>query len=63
MHERLWRLRKTHTLQRCCVNRVKACGNVTVVEGDVLKAELPVFDKVVAIPPYYLVVASDNVAS
>jgi len=28
--------------------------NVTVVEGDVLKAELPPFNKVVAIPPYYL---------
>ena len=34
--------------------RLKDCGNVTVVEGDVLKAELPPFDKVVAIPPYYL---------
>jgi 16S rRNA (adenine1518-N6/adenine1519-N6)-dimethyltransferase len=33
---------------------VKGCANVTVVEGDVLKVELPVFDKVVAIPPYCL---------
>ncbi len=30
------------------------CTNVTVIEGDVLKAELPEFDKVVSIPPYYL---------
>lgn len=29
-------------------------GNVLVVEGDVLKAELPSFNKVIAIPPYYL---------
>jgi 16S rRNA (adenine1518-N6/adenine1519-N6)-dimethyltransferase len=28
--------------------------NVTVVEGDVLKAALPEFNKVIAIPPYYL---------
>ena len=28
--------------------------NVTVVQGDVLKAELLAFNKVVAIPPYYL---------
>ncbi len=33
---------------------VRACANVTVMEGDVLKVELPPFDKVVAIPPYYL---------
>ena len=33
---------------------VKDCANVTVVEGDVLKVRLPAFDKVVAIPPYYL---------
>ncbi len=35
-------------------SRVKDCRNVTVVEGDVLKVELPAFDKVVAVPPYYL---------
>ena len=29
-------------------------GNVTVVEGDVLKTALPPFNKVIAIPPYYL---------
>jgi 16S rRNA (adenine1518-N6/adenine1519-N6)-dimethyltransferase len=34
--------------------RINDCANVTVVEGDVLKAELPRFDKVVAVPPYYL---------
>ena len=34
--------------------QVKNCTNVTVVEGDVLKAELPEFNKAVAIPPYYL---------
>ena len=28
--------------------------NVSVIEGDVLKAELPEFNKLIAIPPYYL---------
>ena len=34
--------------------QVKGIGNVTVIEGDVLKAMLPEFSKVIAIPPYYL---------
>jgi len=34
--------------------QVKGIGNVTVVEGDALKAVLPEFNKVIAIPPYYL---------
>ena len=34
--------------------QVKGLGNVTVVEGDVLKASLPDFSKVIAAPPYYL---------
>ena len=34
--------------------QVKGIGNVIVVEGDVLKADLPEFNKVIAIPPYYL---------
>jgi 16S rRNA (adenine1518-N6/adenine1519-N6)-dimethyltransferase len=34
--------------------QVKNLNNVTVVECDVLKATLPKFNKVVAIPPYYL---------
>jgi 16S rRNA (adenine1518-N6/adenine1519-N6)-dimethyltransferase len=35
-------------------DQVKDCGNVQVVEGDVLKVKLPSFCKVVAIPPYSL---------
>jgi 16S rRNA (adenine1518-N6/adenine1519-N6)-dimethyltransferase len=35
-------------------DRVKTLSNVTVVEGDVLKATLPPFNKVIALPPYYL---------
>jgi 16S rRNA (adenine1518-N6/adenine1519-N6)-dimethyltransferase len=35
-------------------DQVKAKSNVTVIEGDVLKAKLPPFNKVVAAPPYYL---------
>ena len=34
--------------------QVRGVCNVTVVEGDVLKAALPEFNKVVSIPPYYL---------
>ncbi len=34
--------------------QLSGAGNVTVIEGDVLKAALPEFNKVVAIPPYYL---------
>ena len=38
----------------CFVNKSKSLDNVTVVEGDVLKVALPEFNKVIAIPPYYL---------
>jgi 16S rRNA (adenine1518-N6/adenine1519-N6)-dimethyltransferase len=34
--------------------QVRGLGNVIVVEGDVLKAQLPEFNKIVAAPPYYL---------
>jgi 16S rRNA (adenine1518-N6/adenine1519-N6)-dimethyltransferase len=34
--------------------QIKGIGNVTVIEGDVLKVVLPDFNKVIAIPPYYL---------
>ena len=34
--------------------QVKSLGNVSVIEGDVLKVELPEFNKAIAIPPYYL---------
>ena len=34
--------------------QVQGIGNVTVIQGDVLKVVLPEFNKVIAIPPYYL---------
>ncbi|MCW3995656.1 MAG: 16S rRNA (adenine(1518)-N(6)/adenine(1519)-N(6))-dimethyltransferase RsmA [Candidatus Bathyarchaeota archaeon] len=34
--------------------QVGGLGNVSVIVGDVLKAPLPPFNKVIAIPPYYL---------
>jgi len=34
--------------------QLKGVDNVAVIEGDVLKAALPEFTKVVAVPPYYL---------
>lgn len=33
---------------------IKGLSNVVVVEGDVLKAQIPPFSKVVSAPPYYL---------
>ena len=34
--------------------QIKESTNVSVIEGDVLKIELPNFNKAVSIPPYYL---------
>ena len=34
--------------------QVRGAANVTVIEGDVLEAALPEFNKVASIPPYYL---------
>jgi 16S rRNA (adenine1518-N6/adenine1519-N6)-dimethyltransferase len=34
--------------------QVKTFPNITVVQGDLLKSTLPQFNKVIAIPPYYL---------
>lgn len=34
--------------------QLKALTNVTIIEGDVLKAAVPDFNKAVSIPPYYL---------
>jgi 16S rRNA (adenine1518-N6/adenine1519-N6)-dimethyltransferase len=34
--------------------QVRAINNVVAIEGDVLKAELPRFNKAISIPPYYL---------
>ena len=34
--------------------KTNGLSNVRVVEGDVLKVQLPPFNKVIAIPPYYL---------
>jgi 16S rRNA (adenine1518-N6/adenine1519-N6)-dimethyltransferase len=34
--------------------QLKILSNVTVIEGNVLKVKLPPFNKVIAIPPYYL---------
>ncbi len=34
--------------------RVKDFNNIAVIEADVLRAEIPFFNKVISIPPYYL---------
>jgi 16S rRNA (adenine1518-N6/adenine1519-N6)-dimethyltransferase len=36
------------------LEQLKGLTNVTVIKGDVLKVAVPVFNKVVSIPPYYL---------
>ena len=54
---------KDPQIAKCLREQVKGIGNVTVVEGDVLKAELPEFNKVIAIPPYYLSSHLGDVAS
>ena len=45
---------KDPQIARVLRENVRDLGNVTVVEGDVLKINLPDFNKVVSIPPYYL---------
>jgi len=35
-------------------DKVKQVPNITAIEGDMLKASLPTFNKVIALPPYYL---------
>ncbi len=34
--------------------QLKSVNNVSIVQGDILKVDLPKFNKVVSIPPYYL---------
>ena len=45
---------KDQQVAKILKEQVKGLDNVIVIEGDVLKAALPPFNKVVAIPPYYL---------
>lgn len=45
---------KDRQIAKVLREQTKGIGNVTVIEGDVLKAALPTFNKVIAIPPYYL---------
>jgi 16S rRNA (adenine1518-N6/adenine1519-N6)-dimethyltransferase len=45
---------KDPQVARVLREQVKGIGNVEVIEGDVLKEALPQFNKVIAIPPYYL---------
>ena len=45
---------KDPQIARVLRENVRDFGNVTIIEGDVLKAALPDFTKIIAIPPYYL---------
>jgi 16S rRNA (adenine1518-N6/adenine1519-N6)-dimethyltransferase len=35
-------------------DQVRCLGNITLIEGDILKADIPTFNKVISFPPYYL---------
>jgi 16S rRNA (adenine1518-N6/adenine1519-N6)-dimethyltransferase len=45
---------KDHQVATVLNEKTKDISNVRVVEGDVLRAQLPPFNKLIAIPPYYL---------
>ena len=45
---------KDPQIARVLREQIIGISNVTVIEGDILKSALPQFNKVVAIPPYYL---------
>ena len=45
---------KDHQIVLALQQQTKSFDNVTVVEGDVLKTDLSIFNKVIAAPPYYL---------
>jgi len=45
---------KDQQVAKILKEQTKGLDNVLIIEGDVLKAELPPFNKVVAVPPYYL---------
>ena len=47
-------MKKTRKIAEVLREQVKACSNITVVQGDLFKTALPQFNKVIAIPPYYL---------
>jgi 16S rRNA (adenine1518-N6/adenine1519-N6)-dimethyltransferase len=52
--KRVVAVEKDPQIARALHEKVRDLDNVIVIEGDVLKATLPEFNKVVAIPPYYL---------
>ncbi|MCW4010809.1 MAG: 16S rRNA (adenine(1518)-N(6)/adenine(1519)-N(6))-dimethyltransferase RsmA [Candidatus Bathyarchaeota archaeon] len=45
---------KDPQVARVLREQVKGLSNVVVVEGDVLKVEVPAFNKAISFPPYYL---------
>jgi 16S rRNA (adenine1518-N6/adenine1519-N6)-dimethyltransferase len=45
---------KDRRIARVLRERAKDFNNVTVIEADVFKAEIPFFNKFISIPPYYL---------
>jgi 16S rRNA (adenine1518-N6/adenine1519-N6)-dimethyltransferase len=45
---------KDPRVARVLREQLKGVVNVTLIEGDVLKGALPEFNKVIAIPPYYI---------
>jgi 16S rRNA (adenine1518-N6/adenine1519-N6)-dimethyltransferase len=52
--KRVLAIEKDKRVAQVLRERVRAFNNITVLEADVLKAEIPFFNKVISIPPYYL---------
>ncbi len=52
--KRVIAVEKDHAVAEVLRENVSGIHNVTIIEGDVLKEEIPAFNKVVSIPPYYL---------
>jgi len=45
---------KDRAITEVLTEQVRSLINVKVIEGDILKVEIPIFNKAVSIPPYYL---------
>jgi len=45
---------KNHQIAAVLRKQTQPFLNVTIIEGDILESELPKFNKIIAIPPYYL---------
>ena len=52
--EKVVAVEKDKKIMEVLEDQLSSINNVTIVKGDILKVDLPKFNKVVSIPPYYL---------